>query len=139
MIIQSLPLLETEDAASLWMCDLKYILFDCGESGLLAEAALLGRAYRLLSCAPLAYQDLISNLPSRRTFDTLVSAGAYESAALRLMPRRLGFFLSRGPGRADWLASSCIDGRDEDMTFGAITASGALLGAYLSQFAASTS
>ena len=61
-----------------------------------AEAALLDRAYSLLSYAPLAYKDLISNLPSRSTFDTLVSAGAYESAALRLMSRRMGFFSAVG-------------------------------------------
>jgi hypothetical protein len=118
-----------------WGQSLCRLAWKCTEDVLSDDQTLIDAAHRLLSEAPSAFAGLIGELPDRQVIASLVALDAYESAAMRLLPRQFGLMLSRGPGREGWLASSCLSGREEDVTCRASSAAAAMLGAYLSELA----
>ncbi|MFC0588949.1 hypothetical protein ACFFF7_05935 [Novosphingobium aquiterrae] len=123
------------EAVPEWTQQLCKLALQCGNASPAGDPVLLGEAYRILSEAPSSFAGLIAELPDRHTIGGLIAVGAYESAALRLLPTQFGMMLSRGPGRDNWLASCCLGGRETDVTCIAGSASAALLGAYLQDLA----
>lgn len=118
-----------------WSSELRRVALQCVDNAAPDDPSLIRDAHRLLSGSPAAADDLVGVLPARKLIEALLTLRAYESAVLRMLPEQLGYLLSRGPGRSYWLASSCLEGRNEDVTCRASSAAAALLGAYLSELA----
>ncbi|MFC4296158.1 hypothetical protein ACFO0A_13945 [Novosphingobium tardum] len=74
------------------------------------------------------------NLPlsvvSAGVVEGLLDEGAFEAAALRLLPGGLGYMLSKAPNAREWIATTCLAGGAGETTFVGKTLASALLGAY---------
>ncbi len=71
-----------------------------------------------------------SALPPRRMFESLLSAEAFETAALRLLGN-CGYMMSRG-GKGEVIASVVLPHRQRESTFSASSVAAALCGALCS-------
>ncbi|WP_068089687.1 hypothetical protein [Novosphingobium rosa] len=92
------------------------------------ENAMLRMAYHLLACLPETDSLLGDHLPPLAQFDTLLSAGAHDTAALALIPESGSFLLSRN-GDGTCLASVLLPGLEEEMTSEGTTPALALVSA----------
>lgn len=85
-------------------------LAECGE-----EDGLLRQGHALLANLPDQRSTLADHLPPMARFEALLAAGAYDSAALALMPEAGSYMLSRG-GEGGAMASVLLPGMEEEMT-----------------------
>lgn len=83
------------------------------ESG--EEDVLLRQGHALLASLPDQRSTLADHLPPMARFEALLVAGAYDSAALSLMPEAGSYMLSRG-GEGGAMASVLLPGMEEEMT-----------------------
>ncbi|WP_206238290.1 hypothetical protein [Novosphingobium terrae] len=101
------------------------------------EDAMLRTAYRLLACLPETDSLLGDHLPPQAQFDTLLAAGAHDTAALTLIPESGSFLLSRN-GDGTCLASVLLPGLEEEMTSEGTTPALALVSALAAALASLT-
>ncbi len=92
------------------------------------EDAMLRLGYHLLACLPETESLLGDHLPPLAQFDTLLAAGAHDTAALTLIPESGSFLLSRN-GDGTCLASVLLPGLEEEMTSEGTTPALALISA----------
>lgn len=118
-----------------WREQLGLLALQCLEAETADVPALLTDVHQLLTFAPETFSGLIGEVPERSTFAALIAIEAFESAVFRLLPRNFGYMISRGPEQTSWLASSCLGGREDDVTCRARSITTALLGAYLYELA----
>ncbi|PLK26633.1 hypothetical protein [Novosphingobium sp. TH158] len=111
-----------------WFDSLGELALACAGSFAGEEALRLRDAYVLLGRAPAHALLAGTKLPDPALFETLVHAGAGESAALALLGSDAGFLLSRG-AQGRYLASVILPGRNEEASAGAETAALAIVGA----------
>lgn len=77
------------------------------------EASLLYRAWQTIAgLPPEVRRSLVPGFPTSQQFDKLMRAGAYESAAIRLLGSKLGYIASRSPDGTH-LMSVSVPGLDE--------------------------
>jgi hypothetical protein len=111
-----------------WYDALAGLACDCADVPASAEAQVLRALRDHLLHAPWIHSLAGVNLPDAAEFETLLSAGAGESAALRLIGEDAGYMLSRGPGGM-CLASVILPGRTEEASCGGESFGLALAGA----------
>ena len=111
-----------------WYDALATIACDCADLPAIAEVQVLRALRDHLLRAPWTHCLAGVNLPDAAEFETLLSAGACESAALRLIGEDGGYMLSRGPGGM-CLASVMLPGRAEESSCGGESFGLALSGA----------
>jgi hypothetical protein len=92
------------------------------------EDAMLRMGYHLLACLPETESLLGDHLPPLAQFDTLLAAGAHDTAALTLIPESGSFLLSRNSDGI-CLASVLLPGLEEEMTSEGTTPALALVSA----------
>lgn len=102
---------------------------DCGE-----EAGPLRQALHLMAQAPDADDAgmgaMADHLPPQAHFEALLGLGAYDSAAMALMPEQASYILSRSAS-GQCLASVLLPDVDEEMTSQAQTPALALVSALM--------
>ncbi len=115
-----------------WRLRLAELCRDCAMADAGDEAQQLRLAHWLLALAPDNQEEdwsaLVNHLPPRATFEGLLRLGAYDSAAMSLVPEMGGYILSRSGGGA-CLASVVLPGMDEEITAEAESSALALLSA----------
>lgn len=100
-------------------------------AGRAPEAILVREAMHLLVAAPAHLASWLECAIDIEGIETMLAAGAGESAALALVPRQAGYMLSRGPNGVH-LASIFMPGaRREEYTAEGDTAALALLAAFV--------
>lgn len=111
-----------------WFASLCELELACAGSFAGEEIRRLREACALLRQAP--SPDLLAGVvvPDANLFETLLHAGAADSAALSLIGADSGFMLSRG-SEGRYLASVILPGRVEEASAGAETAALAIVGA----------
>ena len=94
----------------------------------LSDAVVVRRFMEVIARAPRA--DLVEGMgePDPATIDRLLTAGASDALAMRLIGEDSGFFASRG-GAGDYLVSVVLAGRGVEMTAAGATLTRAIVGA----------
>lgn len=123
---------DDDDSVCGWLQGLQMVILDCLDSESDSGPYLLRRTHQLLENSPAQFNSLVGQLMPSTVLEVFIAAGAHESAALRFFPQQLGFILSRGPKKTEWLASACLEGEETDITFVGSNPEAALIGAYLS-------
>ena len=122
--MSSIPMLAGE-----WRLRLSELCRDCALADSGEQADMLRLARSLLSIAPDDAQGIDpSHLPGVNAFERLLDAGAWESAALDLMPDEASFMLSRS-GDSHCMASITLPGLEEEVTSEADTPAMAMVSA----------
>ena len=112
-----------------WRLRLTELCRDCALADSGEQADMLRLARSLLSIAPEDASGIKpAHLPSLKAFERLLDVGAWESAALDLMPEEASFMLSRA-GEGHCMASITLPGLDEEVTSEADTVAMALVSA----------
>lgn len=76
------------------------------------QGECLREAYALLTLAPRGLGAWLAALPAQATFDAMLAAGCWESAAAALLPQDAAWMVSRAP-EGDCLASVLLPGDGE--------------------------
>jgi hypothetical protein len=117
-----------------WRLRLTELCCDCAGALHGEEAEQLGLAHDLLALAAQApvhsLGELLDHLPPRARFEALLGSGAFDSAALMLVPESASYILSRS-GDGACLASVLLPQMDEEMTSEADSPAMALVSALL--------
>jgi hypothetical protein len=115
-----------------WRLRLAELCGDCAVGLPEEEADLLRAAHDLVTMAPEAgaMGELTAHLPPRAHFEALLGLGAYDSAAIALVPESGSFILSRS-GTGEALASVVLEGMEEELTSEAESPALALLSALM--------
>jgi len=108
---QTLPM-----SAGEWRLRLAQLCRDCAVAEGEEEAGYLRLALDLMAIAPEADRAMVADhLPPQARFDALLAMGAYDSAALVLLPEQASYILSRSAA-GQCLASVLLPQVDEEMT-----------------------
>ena len=84
-------------AESYWRMRLEELGLACRISEAAGQADGVREAFDLLMLAPPGLHKHLSQHLVEAKIDAMLATGAYESAALSLLPRSAGYMLSRGP------------------------------------------
>jgi len=99
-----------------WRLRLAQLCRDCAVAEGGEEADYLRLALRLMAMAPEADRMIVADhLPPEARFEALIAMGAYDSAAMTLLPEQASYLLSRS-GAGACLASVLLPQVDEEMT-----------------------
>lgn len=115
-----------------WLAGVDGLIDDLGAGSRARQAKLLREAMHLLIAAPPPLAKWLGPVVDVDTVETMLAAGATESAALALVPHHAGFMLSRGRNGLQ-LASIFVSGTArEEYTAEGDTIALALLAALVS-------
>jgi hypothetical protein len=117
--------------ASEWRLRLAELCRDCAGAEASEEAEHLRRALRLMAMAPDDEMGaMVDHLPPQAALEALLGLGAFESAAMALLPEHTTYLLSRS-ATGDYLASVLLAQVDEEMTSQGATMALAMVSALL--------
>ncbi|MEY2943575.1 MAG: hypothetical protein RLY97_1589 [Pseudomonadota bacterium] len=100
--------------SELWRESLADVCRFCPDADDAEQGDALRETYALMSIAPRGQLAGMGHLPDRMIFENMLMAGAYESAALALVPPSAGFLLSRGSNGVH-LASVILAGSHDEV------------------------
>ena len=121
-------------AEAYWRMRLEELGLACRISAPAGQADGVREAFDLLMLAPPGRRQQLSPKLAEAQIAAMVATGAFESAALALLPQRAGYMLSRGPS-GEHLASVFLPESDREMTVGGATAALALIAALMAELA----
>ena len=121
-------------AEAYWRLRLEELGQACRISEAAGESDGVREAFDLLMLAPPGHQLLLSPKLAEAKIDAMLAAGAFESAALSLLPQNAGYMLSHGPS-GEHLASVILPESEREMTAGGATAALALIAALMAELA----
>jgi len=117
-----------------WRLRLAELCQDCANADGGEEAEPLRQALHLMARVPDANEAgmgaMADHLPPQAHFEALLALGAYDSAAMALMPEQASYILSRSAS-GQCLASVLLPDVDEEMTSQAQTPALALVSALM--------
>ena len=138
MNLKSIATLSPEKhlAEAYWRMRLEELGHACRISEAAGQSDGVREAFDLLMLAPPGQQShlgphLAPKLAEAK-IDAMLAAGAFESAALALLPQHAGYMLSRGPS-GEHLASVFLPDSDRETTAGGATAALALVAALMAE------
>lgn len=137
-ILPGFPQSEEPLAEAYWRIRLGEIGTACCISESAGEADGIREAYHVLMLAPPGMLAQLGMRTGEQRIEAMLALGAFESAALSLLPKGAGYMLSRG-ANGEHLASVFLGQTDSEMTAHGATAALALVAALmaeLSQFQA---
>lgn len=115
-------------AEAYWRMRLGELGAACCISEPAGEADRIREAFDLLMLAPSGLLARLSHTASEKSIKAMLAAGAFESAALTLLPQGAGYMLSRGAS-GEHLASIFLAHSECEMTANGSTAALALVAA----------
>jgi hypothetical protein len=118
-----------------WRARLSDLLHDCAASAPAEQVDRIREAQHLLLNGPAGAVRSPGAISDRRTVETLLAAGAHESAVMMLIGADTAFMLSRG-ANGTCLASAVLPDGSEEVVAEGSTLALALLAAYLSSLIA---
>ena len=119
-----------------WIRQLEQLVVDCTEADRGDERALLREMALLLRLAPRGLSGRAGAPTNPHQFETMLTAQAWESAALLLLGDEAGYMLSRGENQTH-LASIFLPGMTEDVTATGASAALAVMAAQAAALAVS--
>ncbi len=118
-----------------WEHDLTEMVAVCLNAVTADETVVLRKVYSLLASGPVPSSApspaLVDELPGLDNFESMLTSGAAESAAISLIPAHAGYMLSRG-SNGRHMGSVFMPGLRDEHTAEASSAALALLAAALS-------
>jgi hypothetical protein len=115
-----------------WFAGVDGLIDDLRDGHGAQQTILLREAMHLMIAAPAPLATWLGAVVDVEAMETMLAAGAAESAALALIPLHAGYMLSRGPNGVN-LASVFLPGPgEEEYSAEADTAALALLAAFVS-------
>ena len=121
-------------AETYWRMRLEELGLACQISEAAGQSDGVREAFDLLMLAPPVHcLHLLPQLAEAK-LEAMLAAGAYESAALALLPKSAGYMLSRGPN-GEHLASVFLPASEQEMTASGATAALALVAALMAELA----
>ena len=123
-------------AEGYWRMRLGEIGTACCISEPAGEADGIREAFHVLMLAPPGMLAQLGLRPGEERIEAMLAAGAFESAALALLPQGTGYMLSRG-ANGEHLASVFLAGTDSEMTAHGATAALALIAALMAKLSQS--
>jgi hypothetical protein len=121
-------------AEAYWRMRLEELGLACRISEAAGQSDGVREAFDLLMLAPPGhYLHLLPQLAEAK-LEAMLAAGAYESAALALLPKNAGYMLSQGPN-GEHIASVFLPASEQEMTAGGATAALALVAALMAELA----
>ena len=121
-------------AESYWRMRLEELGLACRISEAAGQADGVREAFDLLMLAPPGQHKHLSQHLVEAKLDAMLAIGAYESAALSLLPRSAGYMLSRGPS-GEHLATVILPESEQERIAGGATAALALIAALMAELA----
>jgi hypothetical protein len=121
-------------ADTYWRMRLEELGMACGISEAAGQADGVREAFDLLMLTPPGQHLHLSPRLAEAKVEAMLAAGAFESAALALLPQSAGYMLSRGPN-GEHLASVIMPESEREMTAAGATAALALVAALMAGLA----
>ena len=121
-------------AEAYWRMRLEELGLACQISEAAGQSDGVREAFDLLMLAPPGQHLHLGPRLAEAKVEAMLAAGAYESAALALLPQSAGYMLSQGPN-GEHLASVFLLESEREMTAGGATAALALVAALMAELA----